>query len=177
MGTLWDHAAGLQKWLVPGREPCSRQEAETWIGTLCRVKLDIYLVGYGGEGGEGKKGREKERERNKGKGKKLGQTKAASLRGRWKRKELRLEAEDQLASADKEGASVACLLKGQDRSLQWGYCIVSNNTCATSQTWVQILRIQIKVGNRSMNVSNPSMQYGKMETEKSKGAQRTIGLT
>ena len=34
-----------------------------------------------------------------------------------KGKELRLEAEDQLASVDGEGVGVACLLKKQDRPL------------------------------------------------------------
>ena len=34
------------------------QETETWIGMPCRVRLDIYLVGYGREEGEGEKNRE-----------------------------------------------------------------------------------------------------------------------
>lgn len=36
------------------------------------------------------------------------------------RKGLRLEAEDQLASANREGVGMVYLLKGQDRSLQAG---------------------------------------------------------
>ena len=62
-------------------------------GTTCRVMLDIYLVGYGREG-------EKSREREGGR-EKWGEAEAASSKGRWKRKGLRLEAEDLLASADR----------------------------------------------------------------------------
>lgn len=54
--------------LVQGREiRCSRQQTETWIGTPCRVRLDIYLVSYERKGGEvegrgGERGGERERE-------------------------------------------------------------------------------------------------------------------
>ena len=64
-------ASPRQGWLqVP--EPClvlgretrgSGSETETWIGMPCRVRLDIYLVGYGREGGEGEEQRETDRER------------------------------------------------------------------------------------------------------------------
>ena len=48
--TPGDHPAGLQRRLVLGRETCSRKKTETWIGTPCRVRMVIYLIGYGGEG-------------------------------------------------------------------------------------------------------------------------------
>ena len=38
-------------------------EKQRWIGMPCRVKLDIYLVGYGREGEKGEEQREREAER------------------------------------------------------------------------------------------------------------------
>lgn len=39
------------------------QEIETWIGTTCRVRFNIYLDGYGGEREKGEAERERERDR------------------------------------------------------------------------------------------------------------------
>ena len=49
------------------------------------MRLDIYLVGYGGERGDEEKRRETQRERNrrgKGRSREKGEIEAASLRGR-----------------------------------------------------------------------------------------------
>ena len=56
----------------PGQGLCSSgRKTETWIGMPHRVRLDIYLVGYGREEGEGEKRRERtERERNRREGEK-----------------------------------------------------------------------------------------------------------
>ena len=61
--------------------------SETWIGTPCRVRLDIYLVCYGREEEKGEN-RERLRETERwGREGKKGETEAASLRGRlWKLK-------------------------------------------------------------------------------------------
>ena len=89
MGMPHDHSIGLQRWFVPGREPCRGHETESRIGIPCRMRLDIYLVGYGGE-------REEQRERRrKGRSTGKGETEAASSRERderWEIKGLRLEA-------------------------------------------------------------------------------------
>ena len=92
-------ATGLQRQLVPGRETHSRQETEIQIGTPCRVRLDIYLVGYERKGEKREEQREGQRERDR-------QTETdrerQRERERWKRKELGLEAEDQLTSVKRE---------------------------------------------------------------------------
>lgn len=49
LDTPQEHTAGLLRQLILGSEPCTRRETETWIGTACRVKLNIYLGDYGRE--------------------------------------------------------------------------------------------------------------------------------
>ena len=85
--------AGHEGSWIPGRKLCEGVR-QRWIGMPCRVKLDIYLVGYGREG---QKGRSWE---------KWGETEAASLWERQKRMGLRLEAEDQLALVDEGGVGM-----------------------------------------------------------------------
>ena len=55
-----------------------------------------------------------------------GETEAASLRGRWKRKGLRLEAEDQLASDRGKGERVGrgLSLKGTEQTITQGFLFV-----------------------------------------------------
>lgn len=60
MDMLQGHATAVQKQLVPVRD---RQ-----IGTLHKVRLDLYLVGYGGKGEEVKKNREREKLRGEERG-------------------------------------------------------------------------------------------------------------
>ena len=89
------------------RQGATWQVRDRWIGTPCRVKLDIYLVGYAGERGE----EQREKERNGGREVTI---EATSLRERQKREELRLEAEDQLASVEGGGSVLGLSLKGTD---------------------------------------------------------------
>ena len=57
MGMPRDHAAGLQRQMVPGREPHCMWETETWIGMPWRVTLDIYLDIYLWKGRRGRRRR------------------------------------------------------------------------------------------------------------------------
>ena len=91
------------------QEGSHMQARDRWIGMPCRVRLNIYLVSYGGERGEGEKSRERrEREKKRkreretdrrGRGE-VGGDRSCLLRGRQKRKGLMLESENQLASVD-----------------------------------------------------------------------------
>ena len=92
----------------------SRQVTETWLSMSCRVRLDIYLVGYGGERREGKKSR------SKGRSGENGERHSCLFRGETEKGEIRLQAGRKICLPQwtGEGVGVACLLKRQDRSLQ-----------------------------------------------------------
>ena len=76
------------------------------------MRLDVYLASYG-------RGREKGRQAERGAEREKGETEAASLRGKRKRKRVRLQAGRKIYLPQRmgEGVDVVCLLKGLDRSL------------------------------------------------------------
>lgn len=88
-----------------GQGDTRRQAGKKQTGTPCRVRLDIYLVGYGREG------RREERQRGD------------SIGGGQKRETEKEETQaasrrdDLPTSAIGEGVGVACLLKRQNKSL------------------------------------------------------------
>ena len=80
----------------------SHGAGERQMGTPCRVRLNIYSVGYGRAEGEGEKSREREKNR-RGEEEKWEEPEAASARGRWKRKRLRLHAERKICLPQRTG--------------------------------------------------------------------------